>query len=215
MKFENSYNAIIFDLGGVIINLDYHRTANAFIDLGLKNFNEIYSKAQQTHLFDDFEKGILPPENFRAELMKYLPSETTDEQIDKAWNAMLLDIPPERVEFLRQLGRHFRIFLLSNTNVIHVKSFTEMAAGKFGEGKFESTFEKYYYSCNMGLRKPDREIFEAVLKENQLLREQTLFVDDSIQHVSGARQIGLPAELLEVEKGERIEEKYRFLLPGS
>ena len=82
--FEN----IIFDLGGVIINLDYNRTAQAFIDLGLKNFNEIYSKAQQYHLFDDFEKGIMPPENFRAELRKYLHSETTDEQIDKAWKIL-------------------------------------------------------------------------------------------------------------------------------
>jgi len=206
--FEN----IIFDLGGVIINLDYHRTAQAFIDLGLKNFNEIYSKAQQTHLFDDFEKGIMPPENFRAELRKYLPSETTDEQIDQAWNAMLLDIPVHRVEWLRKVGEKYRIFLLSNTNTIHVDAFTKMADSVYGKGEFECVFEKHYYSCQMGMRKPDAEIFERVLLENNLDKSKTLFIDDSIQHVEGAIRTGLYAELLKLEAGEVVELKYLSLI---
>ena len=206
--FEN----IIFDLGGVIINLDYNRTAQAFIDLGLKNFNEIYSKAQQYHLFDDFEKGIMPPENFRAELRKYLPSETTDEQIDKAWNAMLLDIPVHRVEWLRKVGERYRIFLLSNTNTIHVDSFTKMADNVYGQGEFERVFERHYYSCQMGMRKPDAEIFERVLQENNLDKSRTLFIDDSIQHVEGAIRTGLHAELLKLEEGEVVELKYLSLI---
>jgi FMN phosphatase YigB (HAD superfamily) len=206
--FEN----IIFDLGGVIINLDYNRTAQAFIDLGLKNFNEIYSKAQQSHLFDDFEKGTMPPENFRAELRKYLPSETTDEQIDKAWNAMLLDIPVHRVEWLRKVGERYRIFLLSNTNTIHVDSFTKMADNVYGQGEFERVFERHYYSCQMGMRKPDAEIFERVLQENNLDKSRTLFIDDSIQHVEGAIRTGLHAELLKVESGELVEVKYLSII---
>lgn len=212
MKDKNSYKAIIFDLGGVIINLDYHRTANAFIDLGLKNFNEIYSKAQQSHLFDDFEKGIMPATEFRSELRRYLPHAISDEQIDAAWNAMLLDIPPARLEFLKQVGKKYRIFLLSNTNFIHVRAFTKMAEVVYGKKGLESCFEKHYYSCDMGMRKPDAEIFERVLADNKLIREETLFIDDSVQHIAGAGLVGLTAELLQVEKGEKVEEKYRFLL---
>ncbi|MBL7924726.1 MAG: HAD family phosphatase [Bacteroidia bacterium] len=207
-----AYHNIIFDLGGVIIRLDYQRTAKAFMDLGLQQFNEIYSKARQSHLFDDFEKGTLPPETFRATLRRHLPETVSDEQIDGAWNAMLLGIPPHRVDWLRKAGQKYRIFLLSNTNVIHVSAFTRMADELFGPGVFEGVFEKHYYSCRMGMRKPDAEIFETVLKENQLDRSKTLFIDDCIQHIEGAVRVGLPAELLNVEAGECIEEKYMHLL---
>ncbi len=206
------FSAIIFDLGGVIINLSYQRTAAAFIGLGLKNFDEIYSKARQSHLFDDFEKGIISPVTFRDALRRYLPPETENEQLDAAWNAMLLDIPVSRVEWLRAMGNKYRIFLLSNTNSIHVEAFTAMAEEVYGKGVFENIFEKCYYSCNMGMRKPDAEIFEEVLLENSLSRSNTLFIDDSIQHIRGAEKVGLPAEWLNVEHGEKVEEKYRHLL---
>lgn len=206
------FNSIIFDLGGVIINLDYNRTAQAFIDLGLGNFNEIYSKAKQTDLFDNFEKGFLSPEAFRTELRQYLPVEITNEQIEAAWNAMLLDIPPHRVDFLLQAAKKYRIFLLSNTNAIHVKAFTRMAEEVYGKNGFEGVFERHYYSCQMGMRKPDAEIFEKVLSENNLDRTQTLFIDDSNQHIEGALRVGLHADLLKVEQGEKIEVKYLTLL---
>lgn len=208
---SNSYNAIIFDLGGVIIDLSYHRTAAAFVELGLKNFDEIYSKAKQSHLFDDFEKGIMSEDGFRAELKKHLPQTTSDAQIDHAWNAMLIDIPVQRVEFLKRVGEKHRIFLLSNTNRIHVKAFTKMAEDIFGENNFLSIFEKCYLSCEMGMRKPDAEIFEKVISDNNLDRTKTLFIDDSKQHIEGASKIRLLSELLKVEMGEKIEEKYIWL----
>lgn len=207
-----AYNAIIFDLGGVIINLNYNRTAQAFIDLGLTNFNEIYSKAKQTSLFDDFEKGLMTNDAFRATLKQHLPEGVSDEAIDAAWNAMLLDIPQHRVDFLGKVAKKYRIFLLSNTNNIHVTEFTAINDRVFGNGVFESIFEQHYYSCKMGMRKPDAEIFEYVLSENNLDRTKTLFIDDSIQHVEGARAVGLTADWLRVENGESIEEKFAGLL---
>ncbi len=212
MESNKSYQAIIFDLGGVIIDLDYHRTAAAFVKLGLENFDEIYSKAKQSNLFDDFEKGIMSEDGFRTELRKYLPQNTSGEQIDQAWNAMLIDIPVDRVEFLRQVGAKYRIFLLSNTNRIHVKAFSKMANDIFGKNNFLSIFEKCYLSCELGMRKPDAEIFEKVLSDNHLDRSQTLFIDDSIQHVEGALKIAIHAELLNVENGEMVEEKYNQIL---
>lgn len=206
------YDSIIFDLGGVIINLDYNKTAQAFIDLGLSNFNEIYSKAKQTSLFDDFEKGTMSNEAFRATLKQYLPATVTDVEIDKAWNAMLLDIPLHRIDFLRKVAERYRIFLLSNTNLIHVTAFTVINDHLFGKGVFESIFEKHYYSCEMGMRKPDAEIFEFVLAQNGLERTNTLFIDDSPQHIEGARKTGLDAELLKVEQGEKLEEQFAGLI---
>lgn len=204
--------AIIFDLGGVIIDLDYQRTAAEFVKLGLTDFDAIYSKAKQSNLFDDFEKGIMSVDGFRSELKKHLSPNMSDEQIDHAWNAMLIDIPVQRVEFLKKVGAKHRIFLLSNTNRIHVKAFTKMAEDIFGENKFLSIFEKCYLSCDMGMRKPDAEIFEKVISDNNLDRSRTLFIDDSIQHVKGALKIGLPAELLNIESGESVEVKYNILI---
>lgn len=203
---------LILDLGGVIINLDYQRTAQAFIALGLAGFDEIYSKAKQSSLFDDFEKGTLDNTAFRQALKNHLPSHITDLQVDEAWNAMLLDIPSQRLDFLRAVAARYRIFLLSNTNRIHVEAFTAINNRELGPGVFESIFEKHYYSCRMGMRKPDKEIFERVLHENQLDPAATLFIDDSPQHVAGALQAGLHADLLRVEQGERLEEKFAVLL---
>ena len=187
MKIKN----IIFDLGGVIINLDYNRTANAFKELGFQHFDIIYSQKKQEHLFDDFEKGILSPEQFRSTIKLHINMQVTDQSIDAAWNAMLLDIPPEKMDLLHQLQNKYRIFLLSNTNIIHVKAFTAILENAYGLNAFEKVFEKVYYSCFLNMRKPDHEIFEMVINENKLNKEETIFIDDSIHHVEGAIRSGI------------------------
>ena len=184
-------NTIIFDLGGVIINLDYNRTANAFKALGVDEFDVIYSQKKQERLFDDFEKGSVSPEQFRTVLKQYINKPVSDLEIDQAWNAMLLDIPVEKMELLNQLRNKYRIFLLSNTNIIHVKAFTAIVENAYGLNAFEKVFEKVYYSCFLNMRKPDQEIFELVINENKLNKEETVFIDDSLQHVEGARRTGI------------------------
>lgn len=185
---------IIFDLGGVIFNIDYHLTSQAFTKLGLQGFDEVYSQKKQEHFFDDFEKGIISPSHFRDEVRKYMPAPVSDEEIDQAWNAMLIGVPAKRYDWLKKTGEQFRIFLLSNTNLIHVEALSKMidVAG-FGMNNFKNLFEKVYFSCTMGMRKPDREIFDFVVNENRLNREETLFIDDSIQHIQGAARAGLKA----------------------
>ena len=157
------------------------------------NFDEHYSKAKQDQIFDRFETGHMSEEEFRNTLHKHLPPHITDQQIDNAWNAMLLTVPEETFDLLENISKQKRIFLLSNTNHIHIKAFTKIIDKQYGFEKFENLFEQTYYSSNMGLRKPDIEIFDFVVKENQLNIDETLFIDDSPQHVEGAKKYGLHA----------------------
>ncbi len=187
-------NSVIFDLGGVLFDIDYRLTQRAFMNLGAhKSFEELYSQQKQTGLFDDFEKGIISPAVFRSRLKELLPGNITDTQIDSAWNALLIGFPEKKAEILKKIGKKYRIFLLSNTNEIHLPAVMQMSALLNGNKGFEGLFEKYYYSCRMGMRKPDRVIFEKVCKENHLTPSTTLFIDDSIQNIEGAERAGLSA----------------------
>lgn len=198
---------IIFDLGGVIINLDYNKTRNAFVALGLNDFDEIYSQSQQNGFFDSFDKGQLSPEEFRTEIRRHLTTEKSDSEIDAAWDAMLLDVPKEKLQLLSSLKTNYRTFLLSNTNAIHVKNFSAALSEKYGFSDFSGHFEKCYYSCDIGMRKPDAGIFQFVLDQNNLNAEETLFIDDSIQHIKGANQLNIQTLFYKTEQSLDIELK--------
>jgi putative hydrolase of the HAD superfamily len=199
---------IIFDLGGVIINLDYNKTKNAFVALGLSNFDTIYSQSQQNGFFDAFDKGQLSPEEFRAEIRKHLSVDKSNDEIDAAWDAMLLDVPKEKLDLLNSLKKTYRTYLLSNTNTIHVKNFSAALKKIYRVSDFSGYFEKCYYSCDIGMRKPDSEIFEFVLNENGLRAEETLFIDDSIQHIEGATRCGL--QTIHHQQSESLESALRM-----
>lgn len=187
-------SAIIFDLGGVILNLDYGKTIDAFKKLGKSDFESLYTQAQQTGVFDLLETGRIKPEEFYAHLKPLLQPNITSKEIDKAWNAMLLDLPAERLTLLKKLAAKYRIFLFSNTNEIHYKAFREIILEEHGnENILEEIFERTYYSHVLGMRKPHPESFEFILNQNGLEAKETLFVDDSIQHIEGAQSIGIKA----------------------
>lgn len=183
---------IIFDLGGIILNIDFKQAALAFAQLGIGNFNEYYTLQTITPLFEKLEIGAIDPENFYngfRELAKF-PS-LTNEQIMYAWNALLIDFPPERIQWLKNIKNRYSIYLLSNTNQIHYNAFREIYKQQIGDGEFDSLFIKAYYSHNMGMRKPSKEIFETVLKNERLLAEETVFIDDSEANVLAAAAVGL------------------------
>lgn len=182
---------IIFDLGGVLLNLSYKNTENAFVALGIKQFNSIYSQAEQINLFDRFDKGEITAENFSEELRKVCAVPLTNEQINSAWNAMLLDFPESRINMLKSIKMHYRTFLLSNTNIIHMNYIYNYLNQSFRMKSFDSLFERVYLSYLIGMRKPDSSIFEKVLNENGLSAGETLFIDDSIQHINGAKKMGI------------------------
>ena len=189
--------AIIFDLGGVLLNLDYTLTIKAFEKLGVKNAADLFSQKSQTSFFDDFEIGAITPEQFRTEIRKFISKPVSDTQIDQAWNTMLLDFPEERFHFLQQVAQTYRIFLLSNTNEIHMNWFKNNINQEFGENVFFNLFEVPYLSNEIGMRKPHQEIFDFVIQQNNLSPSKTLFIDDSPQHLVGAKEAGLQTIWLE------------------
>jgi len=187
-----NFDSIIFDLGGVILNIDYHKTITAFKNLGILNFEELYTQAKQNHIFDRFEKGLLSPKKFRQYINQHSSVKLSDEKIDSAWNAMLLDLPQKRIQLLEQLKTSKHIFLFSNTNAIHLKAFRQNIKKQYGnELLLENIFNKTYYSHLIGKRKPNADGFIQIIEENGLIPEKTLFIDDSPQHIEGAKKVGL------------------------
>lgn len=209
---QNTIEALVLDLGGVIIDIDYQLAADAFVRLGISDFDALYSKARQSSLFDDFETGRISPDDFRRQIRSLLNVSIADELIDAAWNAMLIGFPEHRIEWLEELAQRYPVFILSNTNAIHIQAFINLSDATLGKGRFESIFRKCYYSSQIGMRKPDKQIFDFVVEENGLDKSTTLFIDDSPQHVAGALDAGLQAALLHVEVGETLEKKFAWLL---
>ena len=189
---------IIFDLGNVILDIDYQNTIDAFKKIGVPNASSFYSKSSQLNIFNQLETGHISKQNFILEIQKIVPKASAS-QIINAWNAILQDLPNERIEILKNIKDKFSIFLLSNTNSIHI----EKIINKLGEKKYEefyNLFEKVYYSHEVKLRKPNSDIFKLVIKENCLSIKNTLFIDDSIQHIESAKKIGLKTYHLDGNK---------------
>lgn len=202
-----NFNAIIFDLGGVILNIDYHETILAFKKLGVSNFDELYTQAKQNNVFDDFEMGKISDQQFRDYIREVSAKKLTDEQIDTAWNAMLLDLPAERIRLLQRLGKTYPIYLYSNTNSIHLKAFRQIIKAAHGhELLLEDLFLKTYYSHELRMRKPNQDGFLKILANHELKAESTLFIDDSEQHLVGAKSVGLQTVWL---KDNTIEELFK------
>lgn len=200
---------IIFDLGGVILHIDYQLTEKAFIELGCHNFGEIYSQAKQTTLFDDFEEGKIDEAAFFYKVQQLSGLDIPLQELKKAWNSMLISLPEENYRMLQQLKNKYRLFLLSNTNETHISAFTKLVEKVCPIEEFEGLFEKVYYSNHIGIKKPNVSPFLKILLENNLSSEETLFIDDSIQHIKGAAKTGMHAKFL--EPGKTTQELLREL----
>tara|TARA_B000000475_G_scaffold257555_1_gene238881 strand:- start:1704 stop:2318 length:615 start_codon:yes stop_codon:yes gene_type:complete len=183
---------VIFDLGGVIYGVDYHKTINAFKALGIDRFEEVYAKAGQSDLFNDLEEGKISRAVFVERIKTLSGQDMISSQIFIAWNSMLLGFMPDALTCLKRLRGSYRLFLLSNTNEIHIQEI-ESRAGAEVFSDFCALFEKVYLSHELGLRKPHPEVFTHIIEEQGLAASETLFIDDSIQHVEGAIKAGLRA----------------------
>lgn len=199
-----NFDAIIFDLGGVILNIDHQAPVRAFAKLGIPNFDFYYSKVRQSSLFVDLETGAISPETFRDKLRENLPISLTDEQIDQAWNTILLDFPEKRIQLLERLKTEYRTFLLSNTNIIHFQTFSQTLKTNYGYAEMGELMESAYYSHQLGLRKPNPEIFKHVIEDAGLDPARTLFIDDTEEHILAAQKLRLGVHYL--KDGENIED---------
>ena len=193
----NNIKNIILDLGGVLINLDYHKTNDKLGELGVPNG---FTKAKQITIFDDLEEGKISDISFYEAINKIAGSNHNPQLIINAWNSILLDFPKKRLDLVQQLNERYRVFLFSNTNAIHFREVQKELQKVHGIPNLESHFEKVYLSHELGIRKPKLEGFQYILNMHQLNPNETLFVDDSPQHIQGALKAGIKAEWLNLDK---------------
>ena len=181
---------ILFDLGGVLIDIDYQATENAFIELGVEDFQEQYTQFQQNQLFDLFETGQISAQHFINKLLPITRKGTSPNEVVHAWNAMIGSFPKEKIELLERLSKQIRIALLSNTNELHMVQ-VKRAWVNASSVSFEYLFEQVFLSHEIEQRKPDLETFSWVCEQLQVLPKKVLFIDDCPQHIDGASSAGL------------------------
>ncbi len=182
---------IIFDLGGVILDIDETVVYKELEKMGIKTSELAHSK-EFIEIMSKFDTGIYTAPTFRKRMKALLGLEKmTDEKFDSIWNAMLLDIPRERVEAIEKVKKHYKIFLMSNTNVIHYDLYVRDLQLRFGYNEFDELFDKSYFSFAEHLEKPDPRFFELILDHEGLLPEETLFIDDTEKNINIAKSLGI------------------------
>jgi glucose-1-phosphatase len=194
---------IIFDLGAVLINIDYKKTERAFIELGFENFEAMYSQFTADAIFEKLETGKISNEDFYEKLISLNNKSITARQIKDAWNEIILAWRVESLDFLETLSPIYKLFLLSNTNAIHHKYFIDSLKTETKRVEIDSLFVKAYYSHEIHFRKPNKDIFEFVAKDARINMAETLFIDDSSNNIDTAKLLGFKTHLL--LEGERIE----------
>ena len=190
MKQYNNISTLIFDLGGVIVDLDLAKCIQNFKELGLENIEQYLSNFGQKDFFMQFEKGQIGIPAFRNEIRKLAGIELSDAQIDKAWCSFLTQIPVEKLHLLSELKKKYRLLLLSNTNPLHIETAVAAEFSKTGK-TMQDFFDKCYLSYEMGMVKPDVEIFEALLADAQVKAEECLFLDDGKKNIDTAAALGI------------------------
>jgi putative hydrolase of the HAD superfamily len=184
--------AIIFDIGNVLIDIDYPKTISNFQKLATIDFQSIVSYQQQIAIFNQFEKGQVSVEEFVTALKQYLRDDVTDQQIIDAWNTMLVYYPEQKIKLLHALkNKGFQLYALSNINELHVAEINSNVQRLFGITEFSELFEKAYYSNKVGWRKPEAELYNIVLTEIHLAPEHILFIDDKLENLEPAQLLGI------------------------
>ncbi len=184
------FKTIIFDFGGVVIDIDPQLTIDEFEKLGMPDSDTFLKPGFINNVIRKFERGILTPEAFRDKVRAEAGINFTDQQIDDAWNALLFDIPAERIEVIEEVKINYKILLLSNSNEIHYDLYVRDLQLRFGYREFDELFDKAYFSFDLHLSKPDVEIYEFVMYQHKLNPAETLFIDDSIGNIKTAKSLG-------------------------
>ena len=193
-KYQN-VTTVIFDLGGVIVDLDWELCIRNFENLGINNMHNLINTTLQRGFILDYEMGQISDEQFREEIRKNATLKVTDEQIDYAWTSLLVGIPAEKLDLLMELRKKYKVLMLSNTNNLSFR-FSEKMFEVNGY-RISNFFDKCYLSYEMKLAKPSAEIFVALLADAGLKAEECLFLDDGIHNINTASELGFQTEYIE------------------
>ena len=184
-------STIIFDLGGVVLDLDQDKTASTFAKATGLTIEEVYDIFLGSPWAPAFECGKIPASAFRDEVRKALGQQLSDAMIDEAWNAMLGNLPQERIELLGSLRSKYQTLVLSNTNEIHIEAFNKIVAYATNGNSIDQYFDRVHYSHHLGMRKPNPDIYQKVIALHELNPDKTLFIDDMEPNIVGANNVGL------------------------
>jgi glucose-1-phosphatase len=187
---------LIFDLGGVIIDLDTQATFKAFEKISGTPMTEWVKGVHESRLFLDYEQGLLNDVEFRDGLRELCGADVADKELDNAWNAMLGAIPMHRINKVVELADTYQTFVLSNTNGIHERAFNQILNESSGKPTLDHFFNKVYFSHVMKMRKPETEIYQTVLDENNLNPREVLFLDDKPENLRGAEKLKIQTFLV-------------------
>jgi glucose-1-phosphatase len=185
---------IIFDLGNVIIDIDFSLTFQALAKLSNGySADEIAEIMTDQKIWEDYEKGVFTDAQFRTILKSnLLLNKISDAEIDEAFCALLLPIDPNRIALLKKLSKNHRLFILSNTNQIHFKKVEKMIKEATGTDIIEEEIiECAFLSYEMNLAKPDKAIYKQLMDEAMILPKETLFLDDMLPNVKAAEKLGI------------------------
>jgi len=208
MKMLNGIQNIIFDLGGVLLNIDPKKTIEAFGNLGMEQLVGDKGLSYDHDIFYQMEQGQITPDEFREGVLELLPNRVSFQEIDAAWTAMLLDFPAVRVELVKNLRKDFKIYLFSNTNAIHVEKFHSIFRNQHGF-EVSTLFDKDFYSNEIGYRKPSPESYQEIIRLSGINPTESLFIDDSQQNVESAVASGLKGFWLEpAQTVENVFQEY-------
>ena len=195
---------VIFDFGGVLYDINFALTFDAFKHLGIPDFEQLFSQFNADPLFEDLETGRIRPAAFYEKIRELTSQDFSNDQIKEAWNALLIGYRKPSLDFLVSLQNNYKLFLLSNTNQIHYEHFAPQLKAQTQYHNLESFFSHAYYSHEMGRRKPDTDTFEYVLRDAGIQAEETLFIDDSYTNLPNAERLGMKTHLL--QPGEKVEQ---------
>lgn len=187
---------ILFDMGNVLFSIDYKKTEDAFVALGYGNFSEMYSQFTADDLFEKLETGNISTDEFYTKMIAAHPKEINEEQITTAWNGMLLHWRMESLAFLKTLAKDYNLYLLSNTNEIHLTAVNNLLLQQTGKESIDDLFTKAYYSHKINFRKPNKDVYEFIAKDAGIDPEETLFIDDLENNIEAAAQVGYKTHLL-------------------
>ena len=188
-----SIKAIVLDFGNVIINIDPELTVKQMSVLSGKSHEAVKKLLQESELFRRYETGLFNDEDFREIVRQTLGFPFSDREVDHAWNALLLDVPPERISLLLDLRAKYPLYLLSNTNHIHIAKCNTYFREHFGIASVDTLFDKAFLSYEMGMWKPDKAIYLEVLSEIGVEPSEMLFVDDNLDNITAAKKLGIQA----------------------
>jgi len=207
MKIEQfGVENIIFDLGGVILNIDIKTAIDNFIKMGISPNQKELNPISSVKLFMDYEVGAISSQDFKDEISKIAKTGVSNEDFINIWNAIILNYPAENIKILEEIKLKYRTFLMSNTNEMHHIHYSNILQTEYGYKSLDELFEKVYFSHISKMRKPEIRFFELLISENNLNPEKTLFIDDFIENIEAAKLLGI--KTLHLSDGKELKDYF-------